>query len=117
MFRVIPYAVLQSLLLASAQVLLKLALQRMLPFGWSRQFWTSVFANWQFAVSGILFGASSLLWMYIVRTFPFSMAYPMVSLSYVFGMIAALLVFHEQVSAAQWTGVFLIMIGCTLIAR
>jgi undecaprenyl phosphate-alpha-L-ara4N flippase subunit ArnE len=41
----------------------------------------------------------------------------MVSLSYVFGMLAALLVFHEQVSVAQWTGVALIVLGCILIAR
>jgi undecaprenyl phosphate-alpha-L-ara4N flippase subunit ArnE len=45
------------------------------------------------------------------------MAYPMVSLSYVFGMLAAFLVFHEEVSLSQWTGVFFIMLGCTLIAR
>lgn len=117
MFRIIPYAILQSLLLASAQVFLKLALQRMAPFGWTREFWSDLLANWQFAVSGLLFGAASLLWMYIVKVFPFSMAYPMVSLSYVFGMLAALLVFHEEVSPSQWTGVFFIMLGCTLIAR
>lgn len=117
MWRIIPYAVLQSLLLASAQVFLKLALGRMPSFGWSRQFWGSALSDWRFAASGLLFGAASLLWMYIVRVFPFSMAYPMVSLSYVFGMLAALLVFHEQVSVSQWAGVFLIMLGCILIAR
>ena len=117
MWKIIPYAILQSLLLAGAQVFLKLALARMLPFGWTREFWGSLLVNWQFAVSGLLFGSSSLLWMYIVRTFPFSQAYPMVSLSYVFGMFAAQLVFHEQVSVAQWTGVALIVLGCILIAR
>ena len=117
MFRVIPYAILESLLLASAQVFLKLALQRMEPFDWTRQFWLSLLTNWHFALCGLLFGAASLLWMYIVRTFPFSQAYPMVSLSYVFGMLAALLVFREQVSAMQWTGVLFIILGCMLIAR
>ena len=117
MFRVIPYALVESLLLAGTQVMLKLALQRIQPFGWSRAFWGSLLVNWQFALSGLLFASSSLLWMYIVRIFPFSQAYPMVSLSYVFGMLAALLVFHEQVSVAQWTGVALIVLGCILIAR
>ena len=117
MWKIVHFAILQSLLLVSAQVFLKLALARMLPFGWTREFWGALLVNWQFAVSGILFGAASLLWMYIVRVFPFSMAYPMVSLSYVFGMLAALFVFHEDVSLLKWTGVFFIMLGCTLIAR
>jgi len=108
---------LQSLLLTAAQVMLKLALERMPPFAWSREFWAPLLTNWQFAASGLLFGGASLLWLYILRVFPFSTAYPMVSLCYVFGMLAALLVFHEQVSASQWAGVFLIMLGCTLIAR
>ena len=55
--------------------------------------------------------------MYIVKNFPLSMAYPMVSLSYVFGMIAAIVFFHESVDIYKWTGVFLIVTGCILIAR
>jgi undecaprenyl phosphate-alpha-L-ara4N flippase subunit ArnE len=45
------------------------------------------------------------------------MAYPMISLSYVFGMLAAIFIFHESIPAARWIGVFLIMSGCVLIAR
>lgn len=113
----IPLAVVQSLLLAAGQVLLKFALARMLPFSMSLAFWKSVFVNWQFAACGICYGAGSLLWFYILKHFPFSMAYPMVSLSYVFGMIAAVVFFHEPVSLTKWLGVLLIMAGCYLIAR
>ena len=45
------------------------------------------------------------------------MAYPMVSLSYVLGMVAAIVVFREEVSPTQWLGVLLIMAGCYLIAK
>ena len=45
------------------------------------------------------------------------MAYPMVSLSYVFGMIAAIVFFHEPVSYVKWLGVLLIMAGCYFIAK
>lgn len=117
MWKIIPYTLLQCLLLTGGQVFLKLALVKMPSFEWSCSFWTSVFSNWQFAMSGLLFGTGSLLWMYIVKTFPFSMAYPMISLSYVFGMVAAIVVFHESVSAAKWIGVFLIVAGCMLIAK
>ena len=99
------------------QVFLKLALGRTEPFGWNWSFWGSLLANWQFALCGLCYGAGTVLWFYIVKHFPFSMAYPMVSISYVLGMIAAMLVFHEEVSLTRWMGVLLIMAGCYLIAK
>lgn len=117
MWRIIPLSILQSLLLCGGQVLLKFALARMLPFGWNRAFWGSVLLNWQFAACGLCYGAATLLWFYILKHFPFSMAYPMISLSYVFGMLAAIVFFHEEVSLLRWTGVGLIMLGCVCIAQ
>lgn len=114
---IIPLAILQSALLAGVQVLLKFALARMLPFSMSVAFWRSFFLNWHFVLCGVCFIVSSLLWFYIVKTFPFSVAYPMISLSYVFGMIAAIVFFHETVSVTKWIGVFTIMLGCFLIAK
>lgn len=107
----------QSTLLVGGQVFLKFALMRMPAFGWTRTFWLSLLSNWQFAACGLFFGAASLLWMYIVKVFPFSMAYPMVSLSYVMGMLAAIMFFHEEVSAVRWLGVAFIVLGCFLIAK
>jgi undecaprenyl phosphate-alpha-L-ara4N flippase subunit ArnE len=98
-------------------VFLKFALMRLPVFSWTRDFWMSLLTNWQFAACGVLFGLASLLWMYIVRQFPFSTAYPMVSLSYVFGMLAAMLFFHEEVSMVKWFGVAFIVLGCMLIGK
>ncbi len=117
MQKVILWSIVQSLLLVSGQVALKVALSRMQPFGWNRDFWCSVFLNWQFALSGLLFGSSSILWMYIIKHYPLSVAYPMISLSYVFGMIAAMVFFHESVSLMKWLGVLCIILGCVLIAK
>ncbi len=117
MWRIIPYAILQCILLTAGQVFLKFAMTRMPAFSWTREFWGSILTNWQFAASGLLFGAASLLWMYIVKHFPFSTAYPMASLCYVFGMLAAILFFHEEVSVWKWLGVALIVLGCMLIAK
>ena len=117
MLRILLYAVLQCLLLVGGQVFLKFALMRMAPFGWNKEFWLGLLTNWHFAACGLFFGASSILWMYIVKTFPFSMAYPMVSLSYVFGMFAAMIFFHEEISVIKWIGVACIVVGSTLIAR
>ena len=116
MWRIIPYAILQSILLVGGQVFLKLALTRMPSFAWTREFWMSIF-NWQFAACGLFFGLASVLWMYIVKVFPFSSAYPMVSLSYVMGMFAAMIFFKEHIPLERWIGVFLILSGCVLIAK
>ncbi len=117
MWKIILYSFTQSLLLCLGQVFLKIGLGRMLPFGWNGAFWKSVFLNWQFAVCGGLFASAGLLWMYIVKHWPLSVVYPMVSMSYVFGMLAAIFVFHEQVAATKWIGVALIVVGCFFIAR
>ena len=94
-------AVLQSLLLSGGQVLLKFALEQMGKFEWTFRFFGRLLVNWWF----------------LLKKFPFSMAYPMISLSYVFGMLAAIFIFHESIPATRWIGVFLIMSGCVLIAR
>lgn len=117
MWKIIPYSIVQSILLSGGQVFLKYALMKMPAFGWNRTFWSSLLVNWQFALSGMLFLAGSLLWMQILKVFPFSMAYPMISLSYVFGMIAAMWFFNETVTITKWFGVILIIAGCCLIAK
>ena len=117
MWKILIYSLVQSMLLVSGQVFLKFAMTRMPAFAWTRTFWLSLLSNWQFAACGLFFGAASLLWMYIVKTFPFSMAYPMVSLSYVMGMVAAIVFFHEEVSMTRWLGVAFIVLGCILIAK
>lgn len=117
MWRLIILSVVQSALLAGGQVFLKFGLSKLAPFGFNRAFLWSLLPNWQFALSGLLFGGSTVLWMYIVKRYPLSMAYPMISLSYVFGLLAAILFFHESVSVMKWVGVSLIILGCCLIAK
>lgn len=96
---------------------MKFAMSKMPAFAWTREFWLGLLTNWYLAACGLFFGLASLLWMYIVKVFPFSSAYPMVSLSYVFGMLAAILFFHEEVSVMKWVGVMFIVLGCMLIAK
>jgi undecaprenyl phosphate-alpha-L-ara4N flippase subunit ArnE len=45
------------------------------------------------------------------------MAYPMISLSYVFGMLAAMFIFHETIPLTRWVGVALIILGCIFVAK
>lgn len=117
MTRLVLLAIVQSTLLALGQVTLKIGLQRMAPLGWTWTFLKSFLVNWQFALCGISFLAANLLWMYMVKHFPLSVAYPLGSMSYVICMVMSILFFHENVDYTKWIGAFLIMVGCAIIAR
>lgn len=115
--KLLPLSLLQCMLLTGGQVLMKIGLTRAGDFSWSLQYFHRLFVNLPFIGCGICYGVGSVLWMYIIKNFPFSMAYPMVSLSYVMGMFAAIIFFHEQIPLTRWVGVFLILTGCVLIAK
>lgn len=109
--------IVQCLLLSGGQVLLKVALQKMGRFAWTCEFWWGLLTNWTLLLSGICCGGGFVLWTYLLRRYPFSTIYPMVSLSYVFGMLAAAYFFHETVNVYKWIGVTLIVSGSFLIVR
>lgn len=67
--------------------------------------------------SGLCFAATAFCWLYMLKRYPFSMVYPMLSLAYVMGMLAAVVFFHEQIPLTRWIGIALIMAGCVLIAK
>jgi len=113
----LPLSVIQAILLAGGQVLLKIALRHVPPFAWTWQFIWSQVTNWWWLACGLSFAGATILWAYILKHYPFSLAYPMSSMAYIFGMIAAMFVFHEQVSVSVWVGILLIMAGCWLIAH
>ena len=47
----------------------------------------------------------------------FHQAFPMVSLSYVMGMLAAVFIFHEEVPFTRWIGLAFILVGVALISK
>ena len=116
MLRLLALALVQSALLALGQVTLKVSLQQLGAFSWSWAFFSSAFTCVWFALCGLCFALSSVLWMYIVKHFPLSQAYPLISLSYVMGMLAAVFIFHEAVPLIRWVGVALIMLGVVLVS-
>ena len=99
--KLLPISLIQCALLTGGQVLMKYGLTEVGDFSFTWQYFRRLFTNWQFVCCGLCF----------------SMAYPMVSLSYVMGMFAAIIFFHEQIPLQRWIGVFLILTGCVLIAR
>lgn len=116
-WRLILLAVLQSLLLACGQVSLKLAMMRVPKFEWQWSCIKAYLQDYWFFFTGVFFVAATVLWMYILKNFPFSESYPLTSLAYVFGMVAALVVFRETASPEKWLGVLLILVGAFLLTK
>lgn len=116
-WRLILLSVLQSLLLAGGQVSLKLAMVRTPRFTFDWPCIRSFLTNWWFLFTGLFFGASTVLWMYILKHFPLSESYPLTSLAYVFGLIAAIMIFHESAGTQKWIGVVLILLGAFFLTR
>ena len=111
--KLILLALIQSLLLCAGQMFMKLALKATGVFSWSWAFIGAQLTNWWW----LAFTAAGILWMYILKHWSFSQAYPLSSLAYVFGMIAAMLVFHEHIAWTQWVGILFIMAGCYLVVN
>lgn len=118
MLRLILLSIVQCLLLCGGQVMLKLAVQRMAKPALTAEFIVkSILPNWQLALCGAFFVSAGLLWMYILRHFQFSIAYPLTSLSFIFGMLAAMWIFSESVEWLQWVGVVFIVLGCFFVVK
>ena len=110
-------AFIQAALLAGGQLCVKFALMRIDRFVFSWQFILEQLSNWWWLACGICFGCSTVLWAYILRHYPFSTAYPLSSLAYVFGVLAAWLFLGEKISYNIIIGILLIMVGCYFVSR
>ncbi len=117
MLRFIVIALFQCLFLASGQVFLKLAMNRMGSFEWTWNYFKDLLLNWPLAACGAGFGIATVLWLYMLKNFDFSLAYPVTSLSYIFGMLAAAFIFHESIPATRWIGVLFIVIGVFFMVK
>jgi drug/metabolite transporter (DMT)-like permease len=117
MLKLLFLSTIQCLFLVASQIFLKFAMARMGVFRFTIDYFRQLLINWQLAFSGLSIVIATLLWMYILKHFDFSSAYPMISISYIFGMLASVYIFHESVPITRWIGVALILIGVIFVAR
>jgi undecaprenyl phosphate-alpha-L-ara4N flippase subunit ArnE len=117
MFLLIVLIIVQSVLLVAAQSLLKVSVELFGQFSWSWQYFKTVFTTWQFAASGLCALAAMLVWMYVLKHYEFSVAYPLLSISYIIGLLSAQFVFHEVVPLTRWIGVVIVMVGVFFIVK
>lgn len=117
MLKLISLVTIQCFLLTASQVFLKKALMAFGSFQFTWQFFKGVFTNLSFALSGLSMVTATLIWVFVLKKFEFSTAYPLISISYIFGLFAAQFIFHETVSWNRWVGVAIIMLGVFLVVQ
>lgn len=117
MLKLICCSIVQCLFLASGQVFLKFGLEKVEKFTWTWKFFRDFFTNWWLLASGLSMVAASIIWFYILKHHDLSLAYPLISISYIFGTLAAVYIFHETVPLTRWVGVLFIMIGVAFLTR
>ncbi|MGB3008842.1 MAG: EamA family transporter [Candidatus Saccharimonadales bacterium] len=80
------------------------------------QFPMNYLTNIWFFAAVFLFAISTIVWTQILTKLPLSVAYPIVSSTYIITVIGAGVIFHEQITTLDIVGVLLIMTGITITA-
>jgi len=117
MLKLLLLSLLQCACLAFGQVFLKIAMSKAEKFRFEWEIIKSYLTNWHLLYSGLCMTAAMLIWFYILRHFEFSVAYPLTSFSYVFGVLAAVWIFGEAVPLTRWIGLGLIVFGTFLLLK
>jgi drug/metabolite transporter (DMT)-like permease len=108
-------------LLVSGQTMLKLGLNDIggvsLFSGNPLQSLIGIFGTPWIIVGFICYGMSAVLWLDVLSKLDFSLAFPMVSLTYVFSQIIGHFLFHETISLTRLLGVALILGGLFFVVR
>ena len=74
-----------------------------------------VVSTWQVVLGLVMFGLSAAFWLVTLSRVPLSVAYPVVSLSYVLILVFSVLVLDERPGPTVWVGALLIVTGISLI--
>ena len=72
--------------------------------------------NPYFILGVATFGIATLTWTKILTTMKLSIAYPLMSLSYIFTAIGAYYIFNEKLSYINIIGILLIIAGVALLS-
>ncbi|EST59023.1 hypothetical protein K151_1834 [Proteus hauseri ZMd44] len=119
------WAVGSALLVTVAQLLLKFGMSELPALQLEKQWfdfswlWTNV-TPLAIVFAGLVgYVLSMVCWLFTLRTIPLNKAYPLISLSYVFVYILAVILpwFQETPSWTKTIGVAFIMVGVWLISQ
>ena len=65
----------------------------------------------------VIYGVSAVCWLWILSRVELSLAYPLLSLTFPIVVGLSAILFSESISSMGWTGVGVIVIGVSLLAK
>ncbi|HWE93098.1 MAG TPA: EamA family transporter [Tepidisphaeraceae bacterium] len=80
-------------------------------------FWLAPLASRWTWIGIIAYILSLLSWLYVLRTVPLSVAFPLINVVHVFVPLGAKIFLHETVPPRLWGGISLVLLGVLVIAR
>lgn len=107
-----PYvvAVVSIILSSAAQILLKLLMRH-------RTVSLNLLTHPLFYAGFLAYGLSALLWLKVLAKLPLVVAYPLVSLNFIFVVFGGSVLLHERLSWQMIAGLGLIILGILTISR
>jgi multidrug transporter EmrE-like cation transporter len=109
------------LLNAGAQLLLKAGTNELGVITLTRDGWPDTLVRMatqgHFILGAACYVLSLFVWILGLSRVPVSLAYPLLSVGYIFNAIAAHYLFGEAVTITRWLGIGFIVVGVFLVAR
>ena len=109
------------ILLVSGQVLWKIGLNKIGPFSLFDENihlkLYQIFTNYLIILGLIIFAIATILWFQVLSQVELSTAYPIMSLSYVIGVLIGIFFFNESLELTKILGLTLIVIGIFFLSR
>ena len=117
MVKLIILMTIESFFLVLSQIFLKFGLNKISKLEISISFCFDLIRNYfmWLAVVSMVFAAG--IWFWVLKRYDFSIAYPLVSISYILGLFSAIFIFNENVPILRWVGVSVIILGIILITK
>lgn len=63
----------------------------------------------------VCYGVSAVLWLFVLKKFPLSVAYPSLAFTYILVLLISVVFFNESLSVFKILGIILIFSGVVLI--
>lgn len=81
-----------------------------------RQSQYKLFLCWLIGSMALL-ACGMMMWLLVLQRMPVGLAYPMLSINFIFVALGARFIWHEKMTVQQCLGMFLIILGVALIGR
>ena len=98
-----------TLLTSTGQVTYKLGADRL---AFSAE---GIITNFWILIGAVAYVGSAVVLLFALKGGELSVLYPIVSTSYIWVTLLSSTLFHEVIGAYKWAGIFLIMVGVSLI--